>query len=152
ASAVFEDYLGPRTTGLTADDISRIQALYGARSPDAFEGTAGNGTLSTATPLNLLSNPDGSLGIQANGHITTNGDVDVYRFSAPLNVGSMNIFLHTAGISLLTARVSVLNSSGQVVGSAVSTDPLNNELTVRITSPKPLGTYYVKVEGANGSV
>src|SRR5262249_11024459 len=61
ASAVYEDYLGPRTTGLTAEDISRIQALYGARSPDAFEGTTGNETLATATRLNLPSNPDGSL-------------------------------------------------------------------------------------------
>ncbi|MBI1918702.1 MAG: matrixin family metalloprotease [Planctomycetes bacterium] len=152
ASAVFEDYLGPRTAPLTSEDISRLQALYGARNPDSFEGSTGNETLATATRLNLLSNSDGSAGIQVGGDITTASDLDVYRFAAPLNAGSMNIRLHTAGISLLTARVTVFDSSGKVVGSAVSTDPLNNELTIRISSPKPLGTYYVKVEGAGGNV
>src|SRR5262249_37854194 len=78
--------------------------------------------------------------------------IDCYRFTAPLNVGSMNIRLHTAGISLLTARVTVYDSSGHVVGSAVSTDPLNNELTINIASPTPLGTYYLQVQGASGDI
>src|SRR5262249_42278473 len=123
-----------------------------ARAPDSFEGSTGNETLATATRLNLMSNPDGSLGIQVNGDLTTTSDIDYYRFAAPLNVGSMSVRLHTAGISLLTARVTVYDSAGHVVGSAVSTDPLNNELTINIASPKPLGTYYVKVEGASGDV
>src|SRR5205823_9339520 len=84
--------------------------------------------------------------------ITTTADVDVYRFAAPLNVGSLNVRLHTAGISLLTARVTVSDSAGHIVGSAVSTDPLNNELMVHVNSPRPLGTYYVKVEGASSDV
>ena len=32
-------------TGLTAGDIATLQALYGARTPDAFEGAYGNNTL-----------------------------------------------------------------------------------------------------------
>src|SRR5262249_61028051 len=120
-----------------------------ARPPAAYGGKPGNGTTPTATPLTFLSNPDGSLGVQANGDITTNADVDVYRVQAPLNVGSMNVTLHVAGLSLLTARLTVYDSSGHVVGSAVATDPLHNELTVRVSSPVPLGTYYVQVASAS---
>ncbi len=151
-SAVFEEYLGRRTAGLTAEDVARLQALYGARDADRFEGSGGNGTLGTATRLNLLSNGNGALGFLADGDITTAGDVDVYRFQAPLNVASLNIRLHTEGISLLTARVTVYNSSGRVVGSAVAADPLDNELSVRVSSVLPLGTYYVKVEGNGNDV
>src|SRR5262249_3673532 len=59
-SVMYEDYTGPRT-GLSAGDIASLQGLYGARSPDDFEGTTGNSTLGTATPLNLVTNSDGSL-------------------------------------------------------------------------------------------
>src|SRR5262249_45363482 len=80
ASAVYEDYLGPRIAPLTAEDVSRLQALYGARSPDSFEAATGNETLAAATRLDLLGNPDGSAGIQVGGDVTTTSDVDVFRF------------------------------------------------------------------------
>src|SRR5262245_19898916 len=41
ASAVYEHYLGPKG-GLTAGDIASLQALYGARGADGYEGTGGN--------------------------------------------------------------------------------------------------------------
>src|SRR5205814_1535882 len=58
-SAMYGQYLGP-CTGLSAGDISALQALYGVRVPDANEGTTGNDTFATATSLNLLTNPDGT--------------------------------------------------------------------------------------------
>ena len=151
SSAVYADYLGPRT-GLGGDDVSRIQALYGARTPDQYEGSTGNGTFSSATPLTLLSNPDGSLGIAVNADVTTLSDADVYKFQAPLNVGSMKVNLNVAGMSLLDAKVTVYNSWGQVVGSAVATDPLHNNLSISVSSPMPLGTYYVKVQSGSNDV
>src|SRR5262245_15724144 len=69
-SVMYEHYLGPRT-GLSAGDIVNIQALYGARKPDAFEGAAGNNTLATATAVNMLKNPDGSLGVALEADLTT---------------------------------------------------------------------------------
>ena len=42
-------------TGLSADDIAGAQAIYGARKPDAYEGTSGNNSLSTAYLLSLNS-------------------------------------------------------------------------------------------------
>src|SRR5262249_37791837 len=42
-------------TGLTADDVAGIQAIYGPRQPDAYDAKASNDTLATATPLALSS-------------------------------------------------------------------------------------------------
>src|SRR5262249_15927502 len=77
---------------------------------------------------------------------------DFFRFQAPLNVGAMTINLKTAGLSLLTAKLTVLDASGRVVASCASADRMNNDLSLRINSPLPLSTYYVKIEGATSSV
>src|SRR5262249_18281953 len=139
----YEDYTGPRT-GLSAGDIASLQALYGARSPDAFEGSTGNDTLGTATPLTLLVNADSSLSFAADGDVTTPQDTDVYSFRTPLTAGNAVFKLKTSGISLLTPRLTVYNAAGQVVGSAVATDPLNGDLTVSVNGLSLLTTYYVK--------
>src|SRR5262249_26113898 len=44
------------------------------------------------------------------------------------------------------------DASGRVVASSASADPMNNDLSLRINSPLPLSTYYVKIEGATSSV
>ncbi|HYT92168.1 MAG TPA: matrixin family metalloprotease, partial [Gemmataceae bacterium] len=151
SSVEYRYYQGVRTT-LGASDVTAIQALYGARQGDAFEGTAGNGTFTSARALTLLQNSDGSLGIQANADVTTAQDIDYYRFTAPLNAGSFTVRLQTKGVSLLVPSVTVYDSSQRVVGSAVSTDPLGGDLLVNVPQYNPLGTYYVKVQAATTDV
>src|SRR5262249_9904093 len=70
-SVMYEFYQGPRTAP-TADDLAALIALYGARSPDVFEGPHGNDTHSNATDY------DGPL----EADITTNDDVDYYHFNS----------------------------------------------------------------------
>ncbi len=151
ASAMYEQYLGPRA-GLGASDIAALQALYGVRGPDGFEGAAGNGNFATASPLNLLTNPDGSLGIQADADISSLQDADVYRLQAPLSFGGLSVTVHTAGLSLLTPRVTVYDASGRVLASALSAGPLGGDVQVTLPSYQPLGTYYVKVESGTADV
>jgi hypothetical protein len=151
ASAMFEQYLGPRG-GLSAGDIAALQALYGARNPDAFEGPAGNDTFATATPLNLLTSSDGSLGIQADADVSSLQDADVYRFQAPLSLGSLSVTVHTAGLSLLTPRLTVYDGWGNVVASALSSGPLGGDVQITVPRLLPLGTYYVKVESGTNDV
>src|SRR5262245_34652210 len=151
ASAMYEGYTGPRT-GLSAGDVASLQSLYGAASPDNYEGTTGNDTLGTATPLNLLLNTDGSLSFAVDGDVTTLQDTDVFTFRTPLTLGNATFKLQTSGVSLLTPRLTVYNAAGNVVGSAVSTDPQNGDLTVTLNSVSVLSTYYVKVEGSQGNV
>ncbi len=147
ASVMYEDYLGPRT-GLSAMDVQAIRALYGARVPDAFEGSAGNGSLSAATPLVLPKLADGSLALTVNAELTTQQDADYYRFTTPLAVGGLTVRLLTSGQSLLTSRVTLYNSSGKALASAVATDPSSGDLVIQLPSASILTTYYVKVEKA----
>jgi len=135
--------------GLNAADIAALQALYGVRSDDPYEGSAGNDTPATAFDLTQNGN---LTAISAD--ITRVGDVDVYRFTTPSTpaISGLTVNLQAAGISLLTARVTVLDADGNVVASAVTTDPTSNNLSVSLPDYNPSTTYYVKVEGAGTDV
>src|SRR5262249_48010435 len=133
-------------------DIARLQALYGARQADAYEGSTGNGTLGTATRLDLLADANGVLSVGVDADLTTRSDADVYRFTAPSLTGGLVIQLQHAGLSLLPSKVTVYDGAGRVVGSAFSTDPLGDDLTIKLGNVTPLGTYYVKVQGDSGDV
>ncbi len=147
SSPLYESYLGVRT-GLAASDIANLQALYGARRPDQYEGKTGNDTLATASRINFLNAPDGSLGVAADGDLQSLQDRDYFRVQAPLTAGPLVISLQTSGLSLLTAKMTVTDSAGRVVGSAVASDPLHNNLSITIANPQLLGTYFVKIESA----
>ena len=149
-SAMSEAY-GYRT-GLTAADVANLRAIYGARTPDAFEGADGNDTLARPTALPR----DGSLASRftAVGDLTTMADVDYYKFNVPLLVGltGVAVRLQAAGLSLLVPRVTVYDSAGQVVASALSADPTSNDLSLQFAPPLLGGTYYVKVDRATADV
>lgn len=137
-------------TGLSASDLAAIQALYGVRSADPYEGSAGNGT--TGAAFNLTQN--GNL-TAISADLTQVGDADVYRFTTPAGasgITGLKVNLEVAGISLLTAKVSVLDAAGQVVATGVATDPLSNNVSVTLPGYQSSTTYYVKVEGAGTDV
>lgn len=140
-SVMYEWYRGARA-GLAAEDIAAIQALYGARAHDAYEGASGNNTLATATRV--------SGSIEAD--LTTAADVDVYRFTAPWLTLGTRITLKAEGLSLLTAKLELLDSAGQVVDRAITYDPLSNDLMLDARSLQPGSTYYVRVSAARNDV
>jgi hypothetical protein len=141
ASVMYEYYQGARI-GLAPSDIDSVQALYGARPADQYEGAFGNGTLATATRYSSPVTAD----------LTTTGDVDVYRFNGALLASGATISLHARGISLVTARVEVLNSRGQVLTSTTVTDPTNNDVTLSLNSVQFGATYYVRVSSGRSDV
>jgi predicted Zn-dependent protease len=146
ASPMFESY--SFHTGLTAGDIGGLQAIYGARTLNALEGTAGNNSTATATPL------AGSLTtLTATGDLSTLADVDYFKFTSPLTslLTGISVQVKTAGVSVLAPSLSVYNSSGRLVGSASSTNPLGSNVSVLMLLPAP-GTYYVKVDNARSDV
>ncbi|HKB01244.1 MAG TPA: PPC domain-containing protein, partial [Gemmataceae bacterium] len=159
-SAMYTQYLGPRI-GLDTTDVADIQTLYGARAPDRFESAHGNEVPATATKLRFVSwlgqlnGTDGTarrIPFVAAGDVTTLVDADVYAVKLPANAQSFTVALRTSGISLLTARVTVLDANGQVVASAVATDPTSGDLTITVDHAQKKGTYFVKVEGAADDV
>ena len=154
-SAMYEVYQGPRA-GLSAGDVADLQALYGRRAPDRFDARLANNTLGRATPLQFAGVLPLARGpvrpAAADGDLTTLADVDVYSVRVPAGVGSFTAHLRTTGVSLLTARLTVLDGRGRVVGSAVATDPLASDLTVVVANARPGAAYYLRVEGAQDDV
>jgi Matrixin len=147
ASPMYEYYGGVRT-GLIAEDIARLQALYGARPADAYEGSTGNDTLATATPLPLFG---GVLSLPKPADITTLGDKDFYSLTAaPLVTTTVRLTTHN--VSLLEAKLTILDSSGRVVSSAVATDPTNGDLAISLPVSLLPKTYYIKVESGSSDV
>jgi hypothetical protein len=136
-------------TGLTPYDVSAIQSLYGVRSADPFESSTGNETTESAFALTQNGNLTAF-----SADITKIDDVDVYRFTTPSSssITGLTINLQAQGISLLTSRVTVLDAQGNVVASAVTTDPLGNNLSIDVADYQPSTTYFVKVEGAGSNV
>ncbi len=150
ASAVHEGY-SYHPGGLSADDIADIQALYGVRTPDAFDAAGGNNTTARASAMKAT----GLVGrLVADADLTTTGDVDFYKFTTlpTLGLTSVAVRFQASGLSLVTPRVTVYDAAGRVVASGVSTDPLNNDLTLRFRNGLLGGTYYAKVEGATDDV
>jgi hypothetical protein len=142
-SVLYSVYAGVRS-GPSASDIAQLQALYGARTPDRYEGSTGNNTLATATTIKLP---------EVAADITTLGDVDFYRYKVPDYANrSITFTVRTAGISLLTSRLTIYNSAGQVVAASAASDPLSGDVSIRLDNVSRGTTLYLKVEGARSDV
>jgi hypothetical protein len=140
-SVMYEFYRGARA-GLSSADVAAVQALYGPRAPDRYEGANGNDTRATATGF---LNP-------VTADITTTADVDVYRVTAGLLTRTLEVDLTAAGLSLFTGRVELLDATGAVLASRTATDPTNNDLSFTFAGVQPLRTYYVRVSSATSGV
>jgi len=140
SSAMYEFYQGTRT-GLSASDIAAIRALYGARQADEYESAYRNDTLVTATAYPTRTGP-------LTADLTTADDADVYKFTAGAFTDRVTVNLRAAGLSLLTARVELLDSSGHVLASGVATDPTQNDIALSVGSIRAGQTYFVRISGA----
>jgi hypothetical protein len=146
-SVMYRPYTGVRT-GLSAGDVSALQAFYGARPTQ----TNSNNSFASATPLSMLAGSGGLLTGGADGTLNTLQDQDFYKFSGPNVLGSLTVTLQRSGLSLLTPRVNVYDANHHLVASAVSTNPTGGDLTIKVPSLLSLGTYYVQVTGATQDV
>jgi predicted Zn-dependent protease len=155
SAVMYASYQGVRT-GLSTGDITNIKALYGARVADRFDANQSNDSRGSATTMGFLTDLTQLVGLDLTlgnapyvvaGDLSTSSDVDYYKVSG-LIVGNFNVCLRTSDISLLKAKVSVLNSWGQVLASATATDPQNGDLTLTVNNVLTLGTFYIKVEKA----
>ena len=171
-SAMYPTYLGART-GPNAADLTRLKALYGARSPDRFDAAQSNDTAYTPTALKFAQNAakvddkndkddDGENGsgyttgpapTVAAGDITTPTDRDIYVVAKPKGVDGVKVNLRTQGLSLLTAKVSVYTADSYpyTIGSAAATDPLSGNLTLDIKADKDAQNVYIVVEANAGT-
>jgi hypothetical protein len=150
-SVMYQNYFGPRT-GLSAGDVSQLRSLYGPPPADPYAVPAGSDPFTAAMPIQVFRG-QGNLSQQLiTGDLSAAGSVDAFKVQLQHTGGPYTVQLRTAGISLFEGPVTVYDSSHNVVGSAVATDPTNGNLTVAIGTPGADGTYYVTVQGASADV
>lgn len=148
--SVMSDYFGFRNS-LSTTDIANLQALYGVRTPDAYEGSSGNDTLQTATSLKSNGKTGNELFL-AYGDLSTQDDIDIFQFKTQGNTSSFSIRLRTNGVSLLTPKLSVYDSDGNQVASLTAQGPLDDDLFVELGNLKKGGEYFVRIESATDDV
>ncbi|HTK76219.1 MAG TPA: matrixin family metalloprotease [Gemmataceae bacterium] len=144
SSVMYENYVGVRG-GLNATDIAALRALYGgARQADLYDAAAPNHTRDTASAITIPN---------VAADISANGDVDFYKYTLPAySDNDVTIRVQTAGISLLTPKLTVYDAAGKLVASAESHDPLDDGVSVTLKHTGPGATYYFKVEGGRPDV
>src|SRR5262249_53595889 len=118
SSAMYEFYQGQRS-GLSAEDIGKIQGLYGARPTRTWEPATGNDSLSAAT---TLAGTDDRL---TYGDVASATDTDWYSFTAAAD-GPATIRLEVAGLSLLAGRIKVFDAQQNQIGSTTANCPGQN--------------------------
>ncbi len=159
-SVMYSQYNTTRTT-LSPEDIARIQALYGVRTPDGYEGPQGNHSLATASPLRQPTLYMGDTPLVAFGDISTSTDVDVYQFRVPAIDDddddddadtSVTIRLQTSGRSLLAAKLTIFDQQGQAIAEVSSTSITGDILQLTLDDLEPDNVYYIQIESATPDV
>lgn len=136
---------------LSAADIAAVQSLYGARSADAFDAQGSNGTEATATSLTRYVG-NGSEPVLLFGDLTNSTDVDYYRFRNANNyTGPVSVKLQTAGVSLLNARITLLQANGTVIGQAVVNQLGGGNATVTLPASDAGSEYLIRVESLDNN-
>jgi hypothetical protein len=141
-------------TQLTSQDIANIQALYGQRTADQNEIQKANDSQANATVVNFPSGSyTGTTPLVAFGDVSNNSDPDYFAVKPLSNyTGPMSFQLHTAGLSLLTPKLSIYDQSGKLLGKAQSTNPFGDVATVQLSQVSPNMQYYARVEGATTDI
>jgi hypothetical protein len=169
-SAMFEFYNRDQRTGpngLNTGDSAAIQSLYGLPSSVEIQDDAPNHSLATAEDLleegfeefaahavypGTTPN-EGSLTLYTvDSTVLTPGETDYFRYQATCNAPNFTVSLQTSGISLLDAKLTVLDAAGNVVQSTVAADPMHGNLSIRIANANAGAVYYFKVEGGSTDV
>jgi hypothetical protein len=141
-------YTSPRWS-LTADDISAIRAIYGARQ-DIWESVP-NENSATATPI-VLTAAEAAVGRAVrSGSLNTADDRDFYAFVMPAGKTSATVTVWASGISLLESRLTVRKEQGGVLGSDAVASVFQNNGRVQLTGLTPGATYVISVDSLENS-
>ncbi len=136
-------YSGPRGQ-LSSLDIAAIRRLYGGGRRDIYENISNN-ALTTATPINTPAGYQIRQPLSVSGSLNTRSDVDVYRFQPLRGQDKVSVRLWTSGISLLKARLEVLDRFGNVLASTKADSIFANNLQLDIGSLSDHPLLYVRV-------
>jgi VCBS repeat-containing protein len=135
-------------------DLAALVALHGVKQPDLNELVEANDSTATATHLDLNnapSLPEGSAPSVIYGVVSSPGDRDFFRIVTPEGyTGPLTFTLRTQGVSLLAARLTVLDASGGQIGVVEPSGVQGEILTFTLPQTEADKRYYGVVEGARG--
>lgn len=134
---------------LDGSDVTAIQALYGVRAADQYEGKRGNDSVGTAATLSYAQT---SQRTEAVADLTTATDVDSYTATVPTNPADPSVVVRTAGLSQTQLMVTVYGDAklATVLGTATAPDADGNYV-LRLTGAAPKAPVYIRVEAAPGA-
>ena len=148
----YSAYTGVKT-GIDWDDINGIRSVYSAnlpRSHDWNDTYYPNNSFATATDVTPHIQPNLTL-LRLDRDISTNSDVDYFKIIAPAGtLSTVQLSAQSTGLSLLSPKVWVYNSSYQQIGYASGTSQYGTTVTVTLNGQVSAGqVIYVKVTGAD---
>jgi hypothetical protein len=147
SAVMYTTYTGIKQA-MTTDDISGIQAVYGTRPADAFEGSSNNNAYTRASTLNNLIDSRKQVRISSLD-IGAATDYDWYRVTIPAGASStMTVSVQSTGLSSLRPRVSVLNSSLVTLANYAAPSGYGTTATVSVSGVVPGQTYYIRAMAA----
>lgn len=135
-------YRHPNVT-LKSSDITAIRQLYGPRR-DIYETTSNN-SRALATHIHYPTGFNGTQPLSVNGSLNTMSDVDFYRLQPLAGREKVSVRLWASGISLLKAKIEVLNRFGNVLADAKADSIFENNLQLDIGSLQDHSTLFIRV-------
>jgi len=144
-------YQGVRTK-LASGDIAGIQAIYGARKLDVYQGQ-GYG-LTSAAPIDLSpALVSASTSTAASASLTKIGDVEWFTFVAPsYATGTWQATASASNLSLLSPKITVYDANMNMVGQSSNPNAWGNAVTVSPSGIVGGQRFYIAVTGATGDV
>jgi hypothetical protein len=150
--SIMYSHEGSTRTTLSSGDIAALRAIYGTRARDAHDLEERNDSRGNATRLKY-SNFDGSAPLMAFGDITNLKDVDYFELRVLDGyTGPVTFRLRTAGLSLLSAQLTILDETGRVLRRAQTDGQSDKTVAVTLNSVERNGRYFIKVNRATQDV
>jgi hypothetical protein len=151
-SAIMAPIYPGHLTGLTSDDAAGIESIYSggaARSHDVYnQGSTHNSSFATAAAFTVAPAPVLTAQL-ANLDINTVGMNEYFKFVAPaLSLGTLHLSIQSKGLSLLSPRVWVYNSSQVQIGYLSGANTYGATLNLNVNGIVAGRTYYIKVNGS----
>jgi hypothetical protein len=146
-TVMFGQYTVPKGV-LTAEDIARVQALYGQRT-DPYE-LVDNGQIQTAS---IVHTPVGfdprTQVIRSRGSLLSADDVDYYKIVPLAGMDSVKIRVNSSGVSLLKSRLEILDSAGKNLAQTASLSVFESDNELTIGGLADRSEIYVRVSAAD---
>jgi hypothetical protein len=144
-------YPGTRTDLMT-DDTNGIRSIYSAGAPRAYDaynnGSTHNNSFTNAASFTV--NPTKLTAQLTNLDITTVGMNEYYKFVAPVGSLALKLSIQSRGLSLLSPRVYVYDSTQTPIASASGAGTYGATVNLSVVV-LPLQTYYIRVLGTEST-